>query len=208
MEPDLLTSIASALPANERLVGAFEVGRALSDGREDDADVPPDRQPKVLIGQSRPGDRRRGFLSFLFETATLTDPRPGPVKATGDPTARVKRQKKNGRFFGTWESLAGQWLAAGQPNAETRVITFVALTEYQLRFVYVQNIRRSQTDRAVEAGACFPRTALAWTRHRASGRKEFQFGFGDGSWGTLMVPQDKEFLALFPGTLTHKDPIP
>lgn len=58
------------------------------------------------------------------------------------------------------------------------------------------------------SGTCFPRTALAWTRHRAGGRKEFQFGFADGSWGTLMVPQDKEFLALFPGTLTHKDPIP
>ncbi|MGW7572581.1 hypothetical protein [Streptomyces sp. NPDC054765] len=208
MQPDLMTSVASALPVNERLVGAFEVGRAMSDRREDDADVPPGRQPKVLVGHGRPGDGRRGFFSFLFDTATLTDPKPGPVKATGDPAARVKRQKKNGRFFGTWDSLAGQWLAAGQPHAETGVIIFVALTECSLRFVYVQNVRRSQTGRAVESGACFSRTALAWTRHRAGGRKEFQFGFADGSWGTLLVPQDKEFLALFPGTLTHKNPIP
>ncbi|MFI0788511.1 hypothetical protein ACH4Q6_23290 [Streptomyces lydicus] len=104
--------------------------------------------------------------------------------------------------------MAGQWLAAGQPCAETGVITFVALTELHLRFVYVQNVRRSQTDRAVEAGACFPRAALTWTRRRNSARKEFQFGFTDGSWGTLLVPQEQEFLTMFPGTLTHKERIP
>ncbi|MFG2399444.1 hypothetical protein [Streptomyces lydicus] len=84
----------------------------------------------------------------------------------------------------------------------------MALTELHLRFVYVQNVRRSQTDRAVEAGACFPRTALAWTRRRNGARKEFQFGFTDGSWGTLLVPQEREFLTLFPVTLTHKERIP
>ena len=35
-----------------------------------------------------------------------------------------------------------------------------------------------------------------------------RFGFTDGSWGTLLVPDDKEFLTLFPGTLTHKERIP
>ncbi|MFI0217819.1 hypothetical protein [Streptomyces lydicus] len=34
------------------------------------------------------------------------------------------------------------------------------------------------------------------------------FGFTDGSWGTLLVPQEQEFLTLFPGTLTHKERIP
>ncbi|MDC7338595.1 hypothetical protein [Streptomyces lydicus] len=208
MQSDLMTCVTSVLPRDERFLGAFEVGRALSDRREDDADVPPDRQPKVLVGRSGPGDKRRGFLSFLFETATLTDPKPGPVRATGDPADRMKRQRKNGRFFGTWDSLAGQWLAAGQPHAETAVISCVALTELHLRFVYVQNVRRSQTDRAIEAGACFPRTTLAWTRRRNGARKEFQFGFTDGSWGTLLVPQEREFLTLFPGTLTHKERIP
>ncbi|MFF7414221.1 hypothetical protein [Streptomyces lydicus] len=82
MQSDLMTCVTSVLPRDERFLGAFEVGLALSDRREDDADVPPDRQPKVLVGRSGPGDKRRGFLSFLFETATLTDPKPGPVSAT------------------------------------------------------------------------------------------------------------------------------
>ncbi|MFH8572323.1 hypothetical protein [Streptomyces sp. NPDC017993] len=208
MQPDLITSASSTLPMGEQLIGAFEVCRAMSDLREDDADVPPDRRPKVLAGSALPGDKRRGFFSFLFESATLTDPKPGSVKATGDPAARAKRQKKNGRFFGTWDSLAGQWLAAGQPQSDTGVITVLMLTDCRLRFAYIQNVHRSQTAPDVEAGVCFPRAALAWTRRRSSGQKEFQFGFTDGSWGTLLIPQEKEFLTLFPGTFTHKERIP
>ncbi|MEU5209471.1 hypothetical protein [Streptomyces sp. NPDC020742] len=208
MPTELNRILASALPADETLLGSFEVRRAMASNREDDADAPPERQPKVLAGCRRPGDRRRGLLSFLFESATLTDPKPGPVRATNDPADRAKRQKRNGRFFGTWDSLAGLWLAAGQPQAETGVITYVALSATHLRFVYVQNVRRSQEIPAVEPGACFRRADLLWTRRRESSGKEFQFGFMDNSWGTFVVPSDKEFLALFPGTLTHKDLIP
>ncbi|MFF4604539.1 hypothetical protein ACFY12_17650 [Streptomyces sp. NPDC001339] len=182
----------------------------MSTDREDDADVPTALRPEVLSGgEAIAGDKAGGFLSFFFTAATNTEPKEGKVKATGDPAARALRQKKNGLFFGEWESLAGRWLAASQPRSRMGVLTVLVLTGSHLRFVYVQRRRGgSKLGDAVAAGEAFPRGQLAWTRRHGKRSTDFQFGFTDGSWGTLTIPDDKYFLELFPGTLGHKDPIP
>lgn len=209
MRPELQERVFTVLPGNEQFLGGVDVYRAMSSGKEDDADMPLTRRPEVLGGHSMPGDKLGGLLSAFFSAASYNEPRADKVKATGDPAVRGQRQKKNGLFFGEWDSLAGQWLAAGQPRSRCGVITVLALTSSHLRFVYVQRRRGgSRLGDAVEPGAAFHRSLLSWTRRTHNRSDSFQFGFTDASWGTLTIPSSKEFLQLFPGTLTHIDPIP
>ncbi len=84
----------------------------------------------------------------------------------------------------------------------------MAVTDVCTRFVYVQCRRvRGGLGEAVELGASFSRDALVWTR-RHEPKNEMQFGFSDGSWGTLFVPGEDEFMRHFPETLGHQAPIP
>ncbi|MFH8403615.1 hypothetical protein ACH4FX_02410 [Streptomyces sp. NPDC018019] len=67
---------------------------------------------------------------------------------------------------------------------------------------------RAATGRdTVQLGACFDRGCLAWTRRRNTGL-DVQFGFTDGSWGTVVVTPEEDFMQVFPGTLPHTVPIP
>ncbi|WP_405740271.1 hypothetical protein OG422_05405 [Streptomyces sp. NBC_01525] len=60
---------------------------------------------------------------------------------------------------------------------------------------------------AYEMGPVFRCDAIAWTRRKHKGSKEFQIGFTDESWGTTVIPEGVAFLKAFPGTLSPKDPI-
>ncbi|MFD7661666.1 hypothetical protein [Streptomyces sp. NPDC059788] len=124
------------------------------------------------------------------------------------PSLRGKRQKNKEPFFGGWDSLAGQFLIAGQPRSKTGAAAVVAVTDVCMRFVYVQYRRvRGGFGEAVELGASFPREALVWTR-RHEPKNEMQFGFSDGSWGTLFVADEDAFMAYLPKTLGREVPIP
>ncbi|MCB5907607.1 hypothetical protein [Streptomyces pinistramenti] len=188
--------------------GGFAVDRTGTNSGEAAGYVPRARRPEVLVGHGGACAPLVRLGSVLFGILTNDVPALAPTKATDDLAVRKQRQAGNGAFFGTWDSLAGQWLAAGQPHSASGVTTAVALAGDRMRFVYVQSRRVSgKLGDAVELGAEFPRAALSWTRLRDSS-KDVQFGFADGSWGTLLVPDMDDFLEHFPETLSRKEPIP
>ncbi|MFI7099747.1 hypothetical protein ACIBK8_10355 [Streptomyces sp. NPDC050161] len=188
--------------------GGFAVDRADSDNGSASGDVPRARRPEVLVGHGGIGTPFAKLGKALFGILTNDVPALSTTTATDDLAVRKKRQAGNGAFFGTWDSLAGRWLAAGQPRSASGVTTTVALTDGTMRFVYVQSRRLSgKLGNAVEPGAAFPRDALVWTR-RSNTFRDVQFGFADGSWGTLLVPDMDDFLEYFPETLSHQQPIP
>ncbi|MFD7661667.1 hypothetical protein [Streptomyces sp. NPDC059788] len=203
MIPELEKKVAAVLPAGEALVGAFRVERT----EEGDGSVPRRRRPKVLGGRGGVGDVVARFFRFFYCVVTTDVPALQIPTVSDDPAQRERRQRKKGLFFGTWEGMAGRWMAAGQPRCMPGVNTVVAVTEGHLRFVYVQCARLSGKLGAVETGAVFRRGDLVWTRrHNTAG--DMQFGFADGSWATLTVPGFQDLVRVFPGTLAPKDPIP
>ncbi|MFG2223942.1 hypothetical protein [Streptomyces sp. NPDC048644] len=188
--------------------GGFAIERATSTNGVASGDVPRARRPEVLVGHGGAGAPFAKLGRVLFGILTNDVPALSAATATDDLAVRKKRQASNGAFFGTWDSLAGRWLAAGQPRSSSGVTTAVALTDGTMRFVYVQSRRLSgKLGNAVELGAAFPRDALVWTR-RSGVFRDVQFGFADGSWGTLFVAEMEDFLQQFPETLSHKQPIP
>ncbi|MEU7202005.1 hypothetical protein [Streptomyces sp. NPDC045470] len=210
MTPELEQKVFSALPPGEKLLTGFEVSRSLafSRGRGGSSSAPDSRRPKVLVGQEKDGDGWTRFISRVFRVFTTDVPAQQRGVSVEGPSLRGERQKNKDSFFGGWDSLAGQFLIAGQPQSKTGVAAVVAVTDVCMRFVYVQYRRvLGGLGEAVELGASFPHDALVWTR-RHEPKNEMQFGFSDGSWGTLFVPGDGEFMKHFPGTLGHKDPIP
>ncbi|MFH8584273.1 hypothetical protein ACH4GP_07735 [Streptomyces celluloflavus] len=209
MHPRLEKTLASALPANVKLMGGFPVERSIfSTTGKDSCDAPKEKRPEVLTeAQSIQGDLRGKIISFFLRL--LANDIPIPVESQNDPALRIKRQRQKSSFFGGWDSLAGQWLAAAQPRSKVGVITYVAITESTLQFVYAQAPRSGgEVNGVTELGASFDRASLVWTRQHQSQVGEYLFGFSDGSWGALMGPREESFRRWFPGTLTHKDPIP
>ncbi|MFH8346242.1 hypothetical protein [Streptomyces sp. NPDC018045] len=210
MTPELEQKVLSALPPGERLLAGFAVSRSLAFSRSQggSSSAPDSRRPKVLVGQEKDGDGWARFLSRLFRIFTTDVPSQQRGASIEGPSLRGKRQKDKESFFGGWDSLAGQFLVAGQPRSKTGAAAVVAVTDVSLRFVYVQYRRiRGGLGEAVELGVSFPHDVLAWTR-RHEPKNEMQFGFSDGSWGTLFVSDEADFIKHFPGTLSHRDPIP
>ncbi|MEV5597354.1 hypothetical protein [Streptomyces sp. NPDC052496] len=210
MTPELEQKVLSVLPPGEKLTAGFEVSRSLafSRSRDGSSSAPDSRRPRVLVGQEEAGDGWSRFVSRFFRVFTTDVPAQQRGVAVEGPSLRGKRQKNRDSFFGGWDSLAGQFLIAGQPQSKTGAAAVVAVTDVCMRFVYVQYRRvRGGLGEAVELGASFPHDVLVWTR-RHEPKNEMQFGFRDGSWGTLFVPGDADFMRCFPGTLGHEEPIP
>ncbi|MEV5597353.1 hypothetical protein [Streptomyces sp. NPDC052496] len=205
MWPDLEEKIVAALPRGERFVGGFSVMRAATGRDAVSCDVPAQRRPRVLAGE---GGLWGALLSGFFKGAVNDVGSPSTRESVEDPAGRPERQERNASFFGGWDSLAGQWLAAAQPRSRAGLVTAVVLTDRQVRFVYVPSRRLTgRLGDTVEWGACFSRDVLAWTRRRDTSL-DVQFGFTDGSWGTVTVAPEEDFLKAFPGTLSHLVPIP
>ncbi|WP_206507480.1 hypothetical protein [Streptomyces chrestomyceticus] len=210
MTPELEQKVLSALPPGEKLVAGFTVSRSLASSRSRDwsSSAPDSRRPKVLVGQEKEGDGWARFVARVFRVFTNDVPSQQRGTSIEDPSLRGRRQKDKEPFFGGWDSLAGQFLIAGQPKSKTGAAAVVAVTDVCMRFVYVQYRRvLGGLGEAVELGASFPHDAVVWTRRHAP-KNEMQFGFSDGSWGTLFVSGEDDFVRHFPGTLGHKEPIP
>ncbi|MFK8847112.1 hypothetical protein [Streptomyces sp. Ac-502] len=208
--PELEQKVRSAIPPGERLVAAFEVSRSLASSRSrgGSSRAPDSRRPKVLVGQEKEGDGWARFVARVFRVFTSDVPSPQRGTSIEGPSLRGGRQKDKEPFFGGWDSLAGRFLIAGQPQSKTGAAAVVAVTDVCMRFVYVQYRRvRGGLGEAVELGVSFPHDAVVWTRRHAP-KNEMQFGFSDGSWGTLFVSGEEDFIKHFPGTLGHKEPIP
>ncbi|MFJ9618873.1 hypothetical protein [Streptomyces noursei] len=76
---------------------------------EGGGDTPKFARPEALVGHSMPGDgwaRAFSFIPLTFKIAFNAFPEPGA--SSNDPAVRATRQRKNSRFFGTWEGLARQ----------------------------------------------------------------------------------------------------
>ncbi|MEU7224538.1 hypothetical protein [Streptomyces chrestomyceticus] len=205
MWPDLEQKIVAALPRDERFAGGFTVMRATTGRDAVSSDAPAQRRPQVLAGE---GGLWGAVLSAFFKGVINDVGSPSTRESIEDPAVRPKRQQRNASFFGGWDSLAGQWLAAAQPRSRAGLVTAVVLTDEQLRFVYVPSRRLTgRLGDTVELGASFPRDSLTWTRRRNTAL-DVQFGFSDGSWGTVVVAPEEDFLKAFPGTLGHEEPIP
>ncbi|MFK0293893.1 hypothetical protein ACIQU6_25965 [Streptomyces sp. NPDC090442] len=208
-QSDLVDRVRAVLPAGERDAEVFRAVH-VTQSVEGGGDAPKFVRPEVLVGRSMPGDgwaRAFSFVPLIFKVAFNAFPEPDA--SSDDPVVRAARQRKNAHFFGTWEGLAGQWMAALQPRCSGGVVTAFALSESHVRFVYWQKRRGGERlGDAHELGAVFPRESIAWTRRRRKDTKEFQIGFADGSWGTVLVPGDTGFLAAFPCTLSAGDAVP
>ncbi|MEU7151577.1 hypothetical protein AB0B15_26635 [Streptomyces sp. NPDC045456] len=205
MRPDLEQKIVAALPQDERFVGGFSVMRATTGQDSVSSDAPAERRPRALAGE---GALWGAGISASFKGVINDVGSPSAREGTEDPAKRPKRQRKNASFFGGRDSLAGQWLAAAQPRSRAGLVTTVVLTDKRLRFEYI--LRRRLTGRlgdTVELGASFSPDSLTWTRRRNT-HLDMQFGFTDGSWGTVMAAPEEDFLQVFPGTLSHLVPIP
>ncbi|MGP8301311.1 hypothetical protein ACTPOK_25975 [Streptomyces inhibens] len=210
MRADLEQKVAAVLPAGEVYLGGFTTARSPLSSGTDGCDVPDRRRPVVLAdGRSSSGDFLGKLGEFFFRAATSDVPSPGRADTTLDPAKRAKSQKKKKPFFGGWDSMAGQWLAAAQPRAKVGIIIAVALTERNFQFVYAQHNRwNGKLDEAIELGASFRRDILSWTRLKDGSFNEVQFGFSDGSWGTLLGPDAEERARFFPHMLGEGDAIP
>ncbi|WP_411140027.1 hypothetical protein [Streptomyces sp. x-80] len=206
---NLTKRVRSALPPDGFPAAVFTVHHLL-DGSEGGGDAPKELRPQVLVGHHMRGDGWAHALSFIpFAFKVVLNEFPSPSAGSDDPAVRVQRQKQNSKFFGSWDSLAGKLMAAAQPRCSGGVTTTFALSGDQARFVYWQRRRwGAKLGDAHELGESFRRDSIAWTRRRSKNLGEFQFGFDDGSWGTLLTPDSDAFVEQFPHTLTHKDPIP
>ncbi|MFI7094956.1 hypothetical protein [Streptomyces lydicus] len=206
---DIADRVRAVLPGDEGRTDVFVVTH-LHHNEAGGGDAPKAVRPRVLAGHRMPGDgwaRAVSFFPFLLKVVINDLPNPG--KGSDDPAHRVTSQQRNSRFFGTWESLAGQLMAASQPLCTGGVVTAVAVTDCALHFVYWQNRRWGvKIGDAYELGPVFRRDNIAWTRRRGKHGGDVQIGFVDGSWGTLLLPEATAFLAKYPNSLTADDPIP
>ncbi|MGW7572584.1 hypothetical protein [Streptomyces sp. NPDC054765] len=206
---DIADRVRAVLPSEERAAEVFSVVH-VNHNEDGGGDAPKAVRPRVLVGHRMPGDgwaRAFSFIPFVLKVAINDLPSPGT--GSDDPTHRVTSQKRNSRFFGTWDSLAGKLMAASQPLCTGGVVTAIAVTERNVRFIYWQNRRWGvKIGDAHEMGPCFRRDSIAWTRLRRQRGGDVQIGFADGSWGTLLIPAAAAFLAAFPGSLTPDEPIP
>ncbi|WP_405838955.1 hypothetical protein OG528_14955 [Streptomyces platensis] len=209
MRADLEHKIAAVLPAGQVYLGGFTTSRSTSSS-PDRCDAPDNRRPVVLSkARTSSGDFLGKLGGIFFRTLTADIPSPSGGDTALDPVKRAKSQKRKKAFFGGWDSMAGQWLAAAQPRTKVGVIVAVAVTDSHFHFVYAQYNRWNGTlDEAIELGASFRRDALSWNRLTHSAPDEVQLGFTDGSWGTLMGPDADERAKFFPYTLSERDPIP
>lgn len=140
MTPELEQKVLSALPPGEKLVAGFTVSRSLASSRSrgGSSSAPVSRRPRVLVGQEKSGDGWSRFLSRVFRVFTTDVPSQQRGTSIEDPSLRGRRQKDKEPFFGGWDSLAGQFLIAGQPKSKTGAAAVVAVTDVCMRFVYVQ----------------------------------------------------------------------
>ncbi|MGY5080172.1 hypothetical protein ACWIGX_24305 [Streptomyces nigrescens] len=210
MRADLEQKIPAVLPAGEVYLGGFTTSRSPYATGTGGCDVPDKRRPRVLAdGRSSSGDFLGKFGEFVFRFLTADFSSPSQFDKVTDPAKRAKAQKRKKTFFGGWDSLAGQWLAAAQPRAKVGVLVAVALTERNFHFVYAQYNRwNGKLDEAIELGPSFRRDCLSWTRLTGAHDHDVQLGFSDGSWGTLFGPDTEECAKFFPHTLGKRDPIP
>ncbi|WP_206507479.1 hypothetical protein [Streptomyces chrestomyceticus] len=211
MRPELEQRFAAALPEGERYVGILPVGRSMnSPSGKEGCDAPQAKRPVVLSDAAPVRGDRRGRLGSLLLRLGLNDlPSSSTARTENDPALRRKRQQRKKPFFGGWDSLAGQWLAAAQPRSEVGVLTYAVLTEQTFQFVYAQVPRSGgEITGVMELGASFDRSAIAWTRLHDKQFFDYMYGFTDGSWGVASGPDEEYFRRFFPGALTEKDPIP
>ncbi|MGW7572582.1 hypothetical protein [Streptomyces sp. NPDC054765] len=209
MRADLEQKIAAVLPAGQVYLDGFTTSRSTSSSA-DRCDTPDKRRPVVLThARSGSGDFLGKLGGFFFRTLTADVPSPSGADAALDPVKRAKSQKRKKAFFGGWDSMAGQWLAAAQPRTKAGVIVAVAVTDSHFQFVYAQYNRwNGKLDEAIELGASFRRETLSWSRLTHTNPDEVQLGFTDGSWGTLMGPDADARAKFFPHTLGERDPTP
>ncbi|MFJ9178759.1 hypothetical protein [Streptomyces sp. NPDC102360] len=202
---DMSPRVAALLPPGTPVTGPFTINR-LNWWREREPVAPADRRPEVFsdgddsVGT---GQKAKVVASTLFwgdENAAKT----GPKNICDDPGKREKYKRRKRGFWGGWDSLAGQLEAAIQPRSRWwYVYSFLVLTPDGLQVFYAPSAVMPPSgieDEGVEAGWHCPRSQLAWIRHQKKAEL-FEFGFADGSWATLNLPDHEAFTTQVSGIL-------
>ncbi|WP_306323347.1 MULTISPECIES: hypothetical protein [unclassified Streptomyces] len=195
--------VVALLPPGTPVTGPFTINR-LDWWREREPVAPADRRPKAFVDADNTvgtGHKAKVVASTLFwgdENASTN----GPKHICDDPGKREKYKRRKRGFWGGWDSPAGQLETAIQPNSRWWYVrSFLVLTPDALQVFYAPCASSDSFDLAegAEAGWRCPRSQLAWIRRQ---KKEtlFEFGFTDGSWATLNIP-NHEFTTQVPGIL-------
>jgi hypothetical protein len=203
--------VVRSLPAGETFRSAFQPDfTSYRNGQKTYA--PDEYRPEVFAGISMPGDGWGRFIG-LIGRLLINDVMNTPVDDSADPGLRDEYKESKEVFWGSWESRAGQLLAALYPKSRTGAIPLLVLTSHNLRVVYVQRRRGSfsKLGPATELGWCCPLSEHAWVREHTSTKKCFEFGFNDKSWAVLEfagVDEEKDLREHFPSILHKNMPMP
>ncbi|MFD7297899.1 hypothetical protein ACFV9W_31835 [Streptomyces sp. NPDC059897] len=204
--------VAALLPPGTPVTGPFAVNR-LDWWREREPVAPADRRPEVFADERGPvgtGQKTKLVASTLF-WGDENAPKNGTKNICDDPGKREKFKRRKRGFWGGWDSLAGHLQTAIQPRSRWwYVYSFLVLTPDRLQVFYAPSAEMPPSDIAdegAEVGWHCPRSQLAWIRHQ---KKEelFEFGFADGSWATLHLPNPKAFATQVSGILPAGAPRP
>ncbi|MFF3496761.1 hypothetical protein ACFYWS_36100 [Streptomyces sp. NPDC002795] len=204
--------VVALLPPGTPVTGPFTVSR-LDWSREREPVAPSDRRPEVFgdaYGPVGTGQKAKLVVTTLFWGDENT-PKSGPRNICDDPEKREKFKRRNRGFWGGWDSLAGQLEAAIQPRSRWwYVYSFLVLTPDGIQVFYAPSGVMPPSDIAdegAEAGWHCPRSQLAWIRHQEK-EELFEFGFADGSWATLHLPNPEAFTTQVSGILQAGAPRP
>lgn len=204
--------VVALLPPGTTVTGPFAINR-LDWWRESEPVAPADRRPEVFGDADGPvgtGQKAKLVATTLF-WGDENAPKNGPKNICDDPNKREKFKRRKRGFWGGWGSLAGQLETAIQPRSRWwYVYSFLVLTPDGLQVFYAPSAEMPPSDIAdegAEAGWHCPRSQLAWIR-RQKKEELFEFGFADGSWATLHLPNPEAFTTQVSGILPAGAPRP